>query len=107
ERGVGVRKVLADVAKSDRAEQRVTQGMQQHVAVGVRHQAETVWDTHAAKGDEVALAKAMNVVTMTDTHKETPREKSGRDSTAGGHPANLSCPAHQSSSSSKDRCRAK
>ena len=78
---VGVREVLADVAQRRRAEQRIGQGVQQHVAVGVGDQPMFVGNAHAAEGDEVALAEAMHVVAMANSHEKTPWLESGRDST--------------------------
>jgi hypothetical protein len=69
---IGVGEVLADITQRAGAEQRIAQGMQQHVAIGVGHQAEPVRDAHTAESDEIALAEAMNVVAVTDTHRKTP-----------------------------------
>ncbi len=66
---VGVREVLADIAQRSGTEQRVTQGMQQHVTVGMSQQPKPVWNPHAAKRDVIALAEAVHVVTVADTHR--------------------------------------
>jgi len=72
---VGVGKVLADIAQGQRTEQRIGERMQQHVAVGMGDQPELVGNAHAAQGDEIALAEAVYVVAMADTHKEQRPEK--------------------------------
>jgi hypothetical protein len=64
--------MLADIAEGHRTEQRIAQGMQQHIAVRMGNQSATVGNTHTAQGNEVALAKPMHIVTMTYTHKKTP-----------------------------------
>jgi len=44
--------------------------MQQHVAVGVGDQATVMGNTNATEGNEVALAKGVNVETVTYAHEE-------------------------------------
>ncbi|MCY1284810.1 hypothetical protein D9M70_337280 [compost metagenome] len=72
--------MLADVAQRGGAEQRIGQRVQQHVAVGMGDQAELVGDSHAAEGDEIALAETVHVVAVADTHDGNTLPKSGRDS---------------------------
>src|SRR5690606_25764217 len=78
---IGVRKVLADIAQRHRAEQCIAERMQQHVAIGMRQQAALMWNPHAAERDEVALAEAMHVVTVADTHSQNTRKRPAADST--------------------------
>src|ERR1051325_2975558 len=60
---VGVREVLADVAESRGAEQRVDQGMRQHVRVGVPAEATRgARDLHAAEDQRPPLREAVRVV---------------------------------------------
>ena len=58
ERRVIVGEMLADIAEGHRTEQRIAQGMQQHIAVRMGNQSATVGNTHPAQGNEVALANA-------------------------------------------------
>jgi hypothetical protein len=67
--------MLADVAQCRGTEQRIGQGMQQYISIGMRQQAEFVRNPHATERDEVALAEAVDVVTMADTHAHNPFEK--------------------------------
>jgi len=71
---VSVREMLADISQRRGTEQRVAQGMQQHVTVGMGEQPEPVWNPHAAKRDVVAFAEAVHVVTVADTHRSNTLE---------------------------------
>ena len=55
------REVLADVAVADGAEQRVGEGMQPDVGVGVALEAMRVGDLHAAQPDVIAAREAVHV----------------------------------------------
>ena len=59
---VGVRKMMADVARRNRAEQRVGDGMDQHVGVRVSFQSFGVWNLHAAENQRTAFHQRMHVV---------------------------------------------
>ncbi|MCY1447631.1 hypothetical protein D9M71_642610 [compost metagenome] len=62
--------MLADIAQRGRAQQRIAQRVQQHVAVGMGDQPELVGNAHAAQGDEIALAEAVYVVTVANSHDQ-------------------------------------
>ncbi len=72
---IGIGKVLADVTQRHRAEQGVAQCVQQHITVGMSDETEPVGNPHATEGDEIAIAEAVYVIAMTDTHKEQRPEK--------------------------------
>ena len=61
--------MLADVAQCQRAEHRIAQGMQGHVAIAVRFDAAIMRDAHAAQHDVVARAESMHVETLADPHR--------------------------------------
>ncbi|MNJ70104.1 hypothetical protein D3C77_665260 [compost metagenome] len=44
--------------------------MKQHIAVGMGDEPELVGDAHAAQGDEIALAEAVYVVTVANSHDQ-------------------------------------
>ncbi|MNP78097.1 hypothetical protein D3C76_1756410 [compost metagenome] len=44
--------------------------MQQHVTIGMSDEPELVRDAHAAEGDEIALAEAVYVVTVANSHDQ-------------------------------------
>ncbi len=75
---IGVREVLADIAKRRGAEQCVAQSMQHHVAIRMREQPELVRDPHPTEGDEIALTETMHVIAMADTHSHLHLEKISR-----------------------------
>ena len=58
---ISVRKMLADVAQARGAQQRIAQGMQDHVPVRVRAHAVRVRDAHAPEHDEVTGPKGVDV----------------------------------------------
>ncbi len=72
---VGIGEVFADIAQRRRAEQGITQGMQQHVAVGMGDQAEAVGNPHTAEGDKLAPTETVHVVAVANTHKKQRPEK--------------------------------
>src|SRR5437763_59444 len=55
-------KVLADVARANRAEKRVRDCMRQHIGVGMSFQSEQVGNFNSAQDKFPILAEAMNVV---------------------------------------------
>ena len=65
---VGVAEVLADVPEPGGAQQRIAQRVQQHVAVGMRHDAVAVGNAHAAEHDEVPGPEGVYVRTEADAH---------------------------------------
>ena len=69
EGGVGIGEMPADIAERRGAEQRITERMQQHIAVGVGQQARLVGNLHAAEGDERPLAETVNIVAVANTHR--------------------------------------
>ena len=71
---VGGRKVLADIAVADRAEQRVGQRMEADIGVGMADEAPVVRDLDAAEPDGVARAEGMHVETLGRCASPSPRE---------------------------------
>ena len=63
-----MRLVLADVTQRSGPQQRVTQRMQQHIAIGMSDQPALMRDAHSAEHDMIAVTKAVNIVTVTDSH---------------------------------------
>ena len=61
-----VRKVLADVAERRRAEQRVRDGVQQHVRIRMPEQPERMRDFHAAENEVTPRHKAVHVIAVPD-----------------------------------------
>jgi hypothetical protein len=66
-RGIAIGKVFADIAERARAEQCIAERMQQYIAIRMRNDAARMRDTHTAERNEIAIAKTMHVITMTDT----------------------------------------
>ena len=64
---VGVRKVAANIAQRDGAEQRVGNRVQQRIGIGMTEQPGWVRDFHAAKYQLAAFNQPMHVVALTDS----------------------------------------
>ena len=56
------RKVLANISHRNRAEDRVGQGMQADICVGMADEAVCVGDLYAAEPDMIAFAEPMHVI---------------------------------------------
>ena len=69
---VGVREMLADIAQRRGAEQRITERMQQHVAIRMGQQTKFMWDSHTAQGNKIALSKTVHIIAVANTHKKRP-----------------------------------
>ena len=67
--------MLADIAQRQRAEQRVTERMQQDITIRMGNEPVPVRNAHTAQGNEIPLAEAVHVVAVADTHKEQRPEK--------------------------------
>src|SRR6185437_9601398 len=65
---IGGRKMPADVAQGQRTENRIAQGVDHHVAVGMRNHAPAMRHAHAADDDMVARAEGVYVKPATDAH---------------------------------------
>lgn len=65
---IGVGEVAADVAQRAGAEQGIADRMQQHVAVGVGDEAAVEGNGDAADPQVVALAEAVDVEAVADSH---------------------------------------
>ena len=77
---VAVREMLADIAEGGRAEQRVGHGVQQHVGVRMAEQAFLIRDVHPAQDQAAALHQAVDVISMSKTHRSFPFQiLAGRD----------------------------
>ena len=60
-RGVGVRKMRANIAQRRRAQQRIGDGVQQHIGIGMAQQAGAVGDTHTAQHQRAPGHQCVNV----------------------------------------------
>ena len=58
---IAVREVLADVAQARGPEQRIHQCVQQHIAVGVRHDPVAVRNAHPAQHERIAGPEGMHI----------------------------------------------
>ena len=65
---VVIREKLADVAHGRRAEQRVHDGMDKHIRVGMTVQSLFIRDRHAAENQCAAGNQPVNVIAMADSH---------------------------------------
>jgi hypothetical protein len=65
---VGVRKVLAEVSGRGRAEQRVSHGVQHHVAIGVTEQTALEGDVDAGEAQWPARHEPVDVPALPDPH---------------------------------------
>ncbi len=63
--GVGIGKMLADVAQCQRTQQGVTQSMQGDITIGMSNQAVVMGDTDAPQGNVIAFAETMDINAMT------------------------------------------
>src|SRR5690606_40967283 len=57
----------ADIAERGRTEQRIANGMQEHVAVGMRANASGMGDLHSAERHEVAIREGVHVEALADS----------------------------------------
>ena len=62
------RKVLADVAFGERAEDGIHQRMQRDVSIGMPGHAARIWDTDAAEHDVIAVGEGMDVEAVAGAH---------------------------------------
>ncbi len=69
---ITVRKVSTDITEAGRTEHGVTDRVDQHVTVRMCLESALVIDTHPADDDELAVAEAVGVKTVTDTHQHRP-----------------------------------
>ena len=60
---------MADVAQPGGAEERIAQGMDEHVAVGMGREAVAVGDLHAAQDQPAAGGEGVDVETVADAHQ--------------------------------------
>ena len=71
--GIGVGEELADVARAQRAEDGVGEGMGEDVSVGVPEKARGMLDVDAAQDELASLDEAVHVMAMADTqHQSSP-----------------------------------
>ena len=70
----------ADIARADRSKQRVGQGVETDIGVGVAGEGMVMWDFDAAKANMVAGGKRVHVEALPDAHIAAPR----RDQPLGG-----------------------
>src|SRR5690554_6058077 len=68
EPGIGIGKMPTDIAKSQSTKQRITDRMQQHVTIRMRHKRARMLNAHPAQGNIVTSLEAVHIVTMTNTH---------------------------------------
>ena len=64
---IGIGEVHADVAERERAQQRIRDGVRQHIGVRVAFQAELGWNRNAAQDQRPAGSDAMNVPALPDS----------------------------------------
>ena len=48
--------------------------MQQHIAIGMGQQAESVGNAHAAEGDEFTLGETVHIIAVANTHRSAHSE---------------------------------
>ncbi len=65
--------MLADVAEARRAEQRVADGMQQHIGIGVAVEPFRVLDLDAADDQLAAKHQRMHIEALADSHNPRAR----------------------------------
>ncbi len=65
---IGGRKVLANIAQCQRAQQRIAERVQQHVAIGMREQTMIMGHAHTAEHHMVAGPEGVNVIADADAH---------------------------------------
>ncbi len=61
-------KMPADIAKRERAEDRIAQRVQYDVAIRMRNQPAIMGNSHAAQNNMAAGAERVNVDTLSDAH---------------------------------------
>ena len=66
--GIGIGKVAANIPHGRRPQQRVGDGVQQHIRVGVAQQAQRVVDDHAAHHQGATGHQGMYVPTLANAH---------------------------------------
>ena len=71
--GVIVREKLPDVAHGGRAEQRIHDGVREHVGIRMTEQAGLVRDIDAAEDKPAAADEAMHVISVSNAHHALPR----------------------------------
>ncbi|GAA0851378.1 hypothetical protein GCM10009113_35110 [Marinobacter szutsaonensis] len=59
---------MADIPEGNGPEQRIRQGMEQHIAIRMRLQALTVRNLDTTKNDGIAFAKGMDIKALTNPH---------------------------------------
>ena len=69
---VGIRKVLADVAERERAEQGIHDGVREHIRVRVTVQTKLKRNVHTADDARSAGDQSVYVVTVSDAHITCP-----------------------------------
>lgn len=67
---IGRREMPADIAQRQRAQHRIAQGVQHHIAIAMGEHAMAVRHAHAAKHHVVAGAECMHVVALADSEIE-------------------------------------
>lgn len=70
---IAVGKMPPDVTQASRPQHRVTHGMDQDVAIGMRLQAFLVKDPHTTDDDMPAVTETVGVITVSNTHCSNPR----------------------------------
>ena len=91
---VGVREVLTDVARANGAEQRVGEGVQGDVGVGVAFQRVAVGDLDAAQPDMVAGHQPVHIEALPGAHVGTVDRPLGHDEVLRGGELDVGGAAH-------------
>src|SRR3546814_14520030 len=74
---VMVRKQLADITAGDRAEQRITERVDERITIGMRDDAIFAGNEHTAELHAVARFESMRVVAMADSQPRRSEERRG------------------------------
>ena len=67
---LGVGEMAPDVAQRRRPQQRIANGMQQHIRIGMTEQAFLIRNVHPAEDKLAPHHQLMNVETLSDTHND-------------------------------------
>ena len=59
------REVFSNISLTDRAQERICEGMHEHICVRMPGKAMRMWDTHAAQPYMIARREGMNVISLT------------------------------------------
>ena len=61
-----VREQLSDISQLCRTQQRVHQGMQQHIRIGMSQKSPVIGNSHPAKNQRSSLHQPVNVISVSD-----------------------------------------